>query len=837
MAISVDDEKTTIRSEVSSSPGPRAWALPKPKPPGTVAILRRLLLGDPLVTSRLKHERLGKASGLAVFASDMLSSVAYATEEMLRILVPVLGLAAFGYVMPLSVVIGTLLFILLFSYRQTIKEYPTAGGAYSVTRDNFGVLPAQVAGFALLTDYIMTVAVSSAAGVFALTSFFPRLHPLRVYIAVCFVALITWGNLRGVRESARLFAFPAYFFIGTMGVMIVTGLVRLLTGTLEPLQHTAETALHEVETGGVAAAGFYLILRAFASGGAAATGIEAVSNGVSAFKPPEWKHARETLTYIVFIVTGLFIGIGVLATVIKPIPDPHEKTSLLAMIAQQVFGQGGFGKFMFGLVQLSTMLVLIFAANTAFTDFPRLASFEASDMFLPKAFTRRGYRLNFSTGIVFLAAASSALLILFQASVTRLIPLYAVGVFTSITLSQAAMARRHITRKHAGWVKGSLINGVGALSTGVVAVIIGVTKFRHGAWAIMLLAPIFIAFTIRINRHYRMERQASGATREELRPPSPRRHVAVVLAEAIDAKLIRALEFAHTIHPDRLICVHIASDADSSRAFFEEWNSIGPEVGLQTLVSKNGQVAEVARYVRSIAQEPDTLVTVVVPAPFRPEWLKRVTRGPLGYRISRALRRVANVNVCVVRELPGAFPETTYSGDRFRFRISPRPAYRAVIAVDKIDKALAKAIRYAKAIKPFELECVHVAVDPGYAAALVDEWIEQEIAAPLEVVGCEDRDIGRSFYNYLAGKAWNPRYAIMLIIPRRDFPMRWHFLLHDRTRRKIARAVSSLRNVYVVSVPYFLGELGEAKEKRGVADGADMTNTEAPARTESAVAV
>ncbi len=805
----VREDSRAVETAGGRATGPRPWALPSPKPPSTFAVLKRFVLGDPLSTSRLKEERLGRAAGLAVFASDMLSSVAYATEEMLRVLVPVIGLAAFGYVMPLHFLLAALLIVLLVSYRQVIKEYPTAGGAYMVTRDNFGILPAQVAGYALLTDYIMTAAVSSAAGVLALTSYFPGLHPYRVYIAVGFVFLISWGNLRGVRESARMFAFPAYLFLITVGSMIVIGVFKFLTGNLHQIDSYPEATSLTGESGAAAAVGIFLLLKAFASGGAAATGIEAVSNGVSAFKPPEWKYARDTLTIIVTLVVTIFLGIGFLASVMRPVPDPEEKVSVLATIAREVFGGSAPGKAMFGLVQLATMLVLIFAANTSFTGFPRLASFEASDMFLPKIFTKRGYRLNFSTGIIFLACAAAALLIVFQASVTRLIPLYAVGVFTSITLCQAGMTRHHLHRREEGWKKGVVINGLGAAVCSVVAVIIGVTKFSHGAWAVILVAPFFIVWTVRVNRHYRLEQAASAASREDFVGEVPRRHVVVVLAERIDGKLIRALEFAQTLGPERVVCIHLSGEVESSHAFVEEWNSVGPEVGLQALVCREGEVAEASRYVRSIAADSDTMVTVVVPAPFRPSWLSRLWRGPLGYRISRALRKVQNVNVCVVRELPGAIPETTYSGDRFRFRISPRPSYRAVVAVEKIDQALVRAIKYARAIRPFELECVHVAVDPEYAAGLVDQWIRLEIPEPLEVVSCEDRDIGRAVFNYLSAKAWNPRQAVLLILPRRDFPKRWHFVLHDRTRRKIARAISALRNVYVVSVPYFLGLNGE----------------------------
>lgn len=798
-------ERTRVDTGVQPSAPLSPSLLPKPKPPGLGGILRRLFLGDPLATSQLHHQRLGRASALAVFGSDMLSSVAYATEEMLRAMVPVIGVLAFSFVLPVSLAVAVVLILVMLSYRQTIKAYPSAGGAYTVSRENLGKLPSQIAAYALLSDYILTVAVSTAAGVFAVTSFFPAVYPYRVALALTFVAIIAWGNLRGVRESGRLFSFPAYFFIVTVGLLLVVGILKLITGQLDALSSSAHTVGLPAD-GEVAGVGIFLLLKAFASGGAAATGIEAVSNGISAFRPPEWKHARQTLTIMVLIATSIFLGIGTLAWAVRPIPDPDEKVSVLAMLAQTTFGSGTIGKFLFGMVQLATALVLIFAANTSFADFPRLASTGAADLVLPRVFMKRGYRLNFSNGILILAVAAAFLLVVFQASVHRLIPLYAIGVFTSITLSQIGMSVHHLRIKEPGWQRGLAINGLGAAATGVVAIVIAAAKFTHGAWIIIAIGPLFILWMSRVSRHYRMEMAASRVSREDLRIPQSARHIAVVLAERIDPKLVRALEFAVTIRPDNLVCVHLGQTSAESAAFAEEWATLGPDVELTTITAGSRKVQEAAEFIRELAADPSVLVTVVVPSPFRTSIVTRFFRGPLGYRISRALRREPNINVCVVRELPGAFPETTYTGSNFRFRISPRPSYRAVIAVDRVDKSLARAIRYARAIKPFELECVHIAADPGYAAALADEWIEKGIEEPLEIVGCEDRDVGRAFYNYLAAKAWNPRHAILLVMPRRDYPHRWHVLLHDRTRRRIASAVATLRNVYVVSVPYFLGD-------------------------------
>ena len=446
------EERATHRS-VDTSLRPA-----RPARPDRASRIKRRIVGAPLATERLIHERLGKPTALAVFASDNLSSSAYATEEILRVLVAGgLGVAVFSRVVPITIALLLVLGVLLFSYRQTIRAYPQAGGAYLVTRDNFGVKPAQVAGVALLTDYILTVSVSVAAGTAALTSVFEGLHTWRVPISLGFIVILTFGNLRGVRESGRIFATPTYFFLLMMGILLGSALFRMVTGSLA--QPTSHFPLPPTEN----VAGFaliFLVLKAFASGGAAVTGVEAISNGVPAFKPPEWKNAITTLMWMGSLLGAMFLGLSILAAQMHIVPDPHEKVTVLAQIARGVFGGSGIGDVLFVAVQAATMLILVLAANTSYADFPRLASFHAGDRFLPSQLTRYGDRLVFSNGIVVLSVFAGLLVVVFKASVTNLIPLYAIGVFTSFTFSQAGMAKHHTTLREAGWKKGLAINGV-----------------------------------------------------------------------------------------------------------------------------------------------------------------------------------------------------------------------------------------------------------------------------------------------------------------------------------------------------------------------------------------
>src|SRR4051812_26085564 len=462
-------------------------------PDSTRYRVKNKLLGPPLHTEQLEDERLGKPTALAVFASDNLSSSAYATEEMLRVLVPVIGLGAFALVVPITTALLVVLFFLILSYRQTIKAYPTAGGAYMVTRDNFGLLPAQVAGVALLTDYVLTVSVSVAAGTAALASAFKVFDPWILAISVVFVLVIALGNLRGVKESGRIFAVPTYFFILNMAILLGVGIWRSAAGTLAQASYAGANAVqngNHVLTFGSKGSGLLygaalaVVLHSFASGGAAVTGVEAISNGVPAFRQPAWKNARTTLVIMGSTLGVMFLGLSFLDAKMHVAPFGGSETpTVISQIGKLTYGTSTLGNLLYLALQAGTMLILVLAANTSFADFPRLASFHAGDNFMPRQLTKRGHRLVFSNGIIALAVSSIVLVIITGARVDHLIPLYAIGVFTSFTLSQGGMAKHHLTQREPGWRTGLFINGTGAVLSLVVDVIIAVTKFKpHGEW-------------------------------------------------------------------------------------------------------------------------------------------------------------------------------------------------------------------------------------------------------------------------------------------------------------------------------------------------------------------
>lgn len=461
-------------------------------------------------TADAPHQVIGKLVGLAVFASDALSSTAYATQEILMVLA-VAGTMAFGYSIPIAVAIVALMLIVTFSYEQTIHAYPGGGGAYIVARDNLGELPAQTAGAALLTDYILTVAVSISSGVAQIVSAFPYLHPYRVWIAVGLVGLVAVINLRGVKESGITFAIPTYFFVIAMFITVGVGLIRALAGGLGTVVNPPEMHVGEA----LATVTPFLLLHAFASGTSALTGIEAISNGITAFKEPRSRNAGITLLWMSGIMATLFFGITALAHGIGAVPSEAE--TVISQIARTVYGERNF---FYLAVIAGTALILVLAANTAFADFPRLGALHAGDGFLPRQLTYRGSRLVYSRGILALAVVASLLIIIFQASVTRLIPLYAIGVFLSFSLSQAGMARRwwkcgqlapgeemrepgSVLRFDRKWVFKMIVNGFGAVCTAIVMVVFAVTKFSEGAWIIILLTPLLVAGFFTIHHHYK----------------------------------------------------------------------------------------------------------------------------------------------------------------------------------------------------------------------------------------------------------------------------------------------------------------------------------------------
>ncbi len=635
--------------------------------------LKAKVLGRALHNDQLAHERLGKPTALAVFASDALSSTAYATEEILRTLLffgAGVGVLAFTYVLPITVALVCVLVILVFSYRQTIKAYPTAGGAYTVTKDNLGIIPAQVAGVSLLTDYILTVAVSVSAGVAALYSVVPALYAWRVVIALGFITLIAVGNLRGVKESGRIFAVPTYAFIFAMFTMILTGLVRsVFGGGLHHVPPTDPAALKA--TGSIS---LFLILHAFASGGAAMTGVEAISNGVTAFKPIEWKHARQTLVIMGTLLATMFLGISWLAAKMWVVPS--DSKTVIAQIAQAIYGTSPFGHGLYVFTLGATMFILVLAANTSFADFPRLASFAADDRFLPKQLTKRGHRLVFSNGIIALALVAAIPVVIFQADVTKLIPLYAIGVFTSFTLSQAGMARKHITDKEPGWKVGLFVNGLGAITTAVVTVVIGTFKFGGGAWFIMVLVPVLVVILVRLNKAYEAEKaELEHEAREAVTAPILRYHTVLVMIENIDQSSARAVQYARSLTPDDLRAVHIGTDEDHAADLAEEWTRLGlARVPLEIVECPDRRISRCAlEVVAEAANEGNTEVSVLIPRREYTRFWHRFLHDHTADAIAKALADVPHANVTFVPYHLGKRPDVVLEASGHHRRLTSAP--------------------------------------------------------------------------------------------------------------------------------------------------------------------
>jgi amino acid transporter len=614
---------------------------------------KRRLLGPPLHNEQLEEERLGKPTALAVFASDNLSSSAYATEEILRVLIPAVGVAAFALVVPITLAMLAVLAVLILSYRQTIKAYPTAGGAYMVTRDNFGLLPAQVAGVALLTDYVLTVAVSVAAGVAAVVSAFSALTPYSVPLSVACICLISYGNLRGVKESGRIFAAPTYFFILNMVVLLGLGISRLLFGDLPVADHTPGGLQHfGTQTGGlIMGASLFVVLHAFASGGAAVTGVEAISNGVPAFRQPAWRNARTTLVIMGSLLGVMFLGLSILGAHMKVAPFKEGTPTVISQIGELVYGGSPVGHALYYALQAGTMLILVLAANTSFADFPRLASFHAGDNFMPRQLTKRGHRLVFSNGIFFLAGFAILLVVLTGAKVDRLIPLYAIGVFTSFTLSQAGMARHHLREREPGWRGGLVINGVGAVMTLVVDIVIAITKFTHGAWVIVALVPLMVVFLVRLSRQYETEaEQLERNVPEAIAAPILRRHVVLVFVDRLDLAVARAIQYARTLVPDELRAVHFALDQQRANELADGWARYGmTRIALDIADCPDRRLprAAVDLVARDLANG-ETEVSVLLPdRKYRGFW-RRILHDQTADGIERAVSRLPHANVTTV---------------------------------------------------------------------------------------------------------------------------------------------------------------------------------------------
>ncbi|MGB9738035.1 MAG: amino acid permease [Chloroflexus aggregans] len=599
------------------------------------AQIKRILVGRPIATEHQHQERLNKVTALAVFSSDALSSVSYATEAILTILV-LGGSVALGLSLPIAVAIAMLLLIVGFSYRQTIHAYPQGGGSYIVTRDNLGDLPGLIAASALLIDYVLTVAVSISAGVAAITSLatnwgFPGVRDYAVEIALLCILVVTIANLRGAKESGLIFSVPTYAFIASILSIIVVGVSQDLLFGVEPVRHSIDPDIPPVgET-----LSLWLILRAFAAGCTALTGIEAISDGVQAFKAPEARNASITLTWMIGLLVTMFLGITWLADAHRAVPNEFTHETIVSQIARTIFGIGPVYVF----IQIATALILVLAANTAFADFPRLASFLARDRFLPRQFASRGDRLVFSNGILVLGLFSALLVIIFQANEIAMLPLYAVGVFTSFTLSQSGMVRRHLRLRQPGWTRSAIINGFGATLTSIVLVILMITKFVHGAWMVILTIPVLVMMFRGINLHYQRvaeQLSLSGA----VVPPELRRHTAIVLISGIHRGVLPALQYARSIAPDNVTAVYVDLDPEATEKLRKRWQDWGCGIPLVVLESPfRSLINPIVRYIEEVeTRYGDDVITVILPEFVPARWWEHLLHNQTGILIKTALR-------------------------------------------------------------------------------------------------------------------------------------------------------------------------------------------------------
>src|SRR6266540_4227171 len=576
---------------------------------------KRVLLGPPLKTSQLVNERITKRVALAVFSSDPISSTAYATEEILRVVVLA---SAIALTLPISLAIAGLLLLMVISYRQVIDAYPSAGGAYVVSRDNFGNVVASVAGAALLIDYILTVAVSVSSGVGNMISAFGPDNPLvpwQVEIAIGFIVLLAWGNLRGIREAGRIFAIPTYLYVVSMGAMVGMGIVRVLTGSLDNVSYSAADQAGLIGHGqAVEAVTLFLVLRAFASGTTALTGVEAVSNGVSAFRRPEARNAKTTLLVMAFIMGSLFLGISFLAGHLGIKPFQDEVPTVVAQLGQHVLGSSPLGHAFFLLTQGATLMILVLAANTSFSGFPLLASFAAGDALLPRQLRKRGHRLVYSNGILVLAG----------------------------------MTKRHWKVRERGWRYGLVVNGVGGLVTLVVLMVIVVAKFTAGAWMVCIAIPLLVIFLLRTQKAYRSEvRELKVEASQRLAPPKPR-HEVVVLVEDLDQATLAALQYARQLNPLNITAVHIAIDPDHARELSHLWSKVQIPVPLEVVDAPDRNLLATVEETVAERVRPDTEVSVLLPKRSFSNFWNRILHDRTALGIFKVLGEMDNVNVTIV---------------------------------------------------------------------------------------------------------------------------------------------------------------------------------------------
>ena len=614
--------------------------------------IKRKFLGNPLNRHTLSHQRLGKRYALGILSSDCISSSAYGSEQILLALVPAFGVAAFAMLMPMTAIILIILTIVTLSYRNVISVYTKVGGAYNVSRDNFGPVVAQVAAVALMLDYIVTLAIQSAAGIAAIISTFPELDRWKIHMTLAVILLLTYGNLRGVKEAGKAFALPTYLFVGSMAVVFIIGIYRELTGGLAVLEINQPGAVPIGESQGLLSfAAIFILLRAFANGGSSLTGLEAISDGVALFKNPEHVNARRTLVIMSCILGSLVLGVSYFAHKIYAMPYESGTPTVISQIAKTILGDSAFGSAFFILVQAATMLILFAGANTTYSAFPILVNFVANDGYLPNWLTKRGHRLNFSNGILLLTAFAMVLVVATGASVEHLVAFYALGVFTAFTLTGFGMAKHATTHKDKGWQFKYVINGLSGLISLVVVIIFAIVKFTEGAWVVVVITPILVTIFLRLRRQYTQEQKALNITVQNSRATSITRHDVTVLIDSFDLATIGAIRYARSLNPRNLSAVHFVIDDRRAEAISNEWakNEACSDVPLELIDCPDRRLANAAvDYAVRVTASPDVELTLLLPRRSYSKFLGWLLHDQTAEDIARPISQLERVVATIV---------------------------------------------------------------------------------------------------------------------------------------------------------------------------------------------
>ncbi|HEX7248581.1 MAG TPA: APC family permease [Actinomycetota bacterium] len=752
--------------------------------------LKRLFLGRAIASEKAEHQLLPKFLALPVFSSDALSSNAYATEEMMLVLVAA-GAGALGLRLPIALAIAALLAIVVTSYRQTVRAYPTGGGSYIVARENLGMIPGLVAAAAILTDYTLTVAVSITAGTSAIATVAPDLLvPIRVPIAVGLVALVTLANLRGVKEAGSLFAIPTYGFVVMVAITLVTGFVRCLGDC-----PTAETAdLHiEVEH----TLSLFLIARAFSSGATALTGVEAIADGVQAFRRPQARNAATTLAVMGAVSITMFLGITALTQLlhVRITEEIAHELPVLAQIGDTVFDGG----FMYLALQVFTAGILILAANTAFQDFPRLASILARDRFMPSQFRNRGDRLVFSNGVVVLAGLAALLVWLFDANLTRLIQLYVVGVFTAFTLSQAGMVRRWLRTREGNWQRSAIINGVGAATTGIVLVVVTITKFAGGAWIVIVAMPIIVLFFWGVHHHYEHVARILKARRLTGRDVAS--GTMLLLVPDLGLATRDAVAYLLAVRPAEFSALYVGPSEAYDRVT-SEWSVVAPRMGaLERLDGADRHlVRSVRRFVRAMPRhEGDRFLTVIIPELLPRNTFWQFLQHREAFLLKTALLFEPRVVVTDVPLVP-AEERPSWLGDR------PLEPERTVVLVpvSAVHDPAVRAVIYGKSLNPTSIEAIYMVTDPDEVRGVVEEWHERQLDVPLVMVEAPFRDLGPPLLEEIRSHTSRGDTIVTVVLPELVPRHWWENLLHNQTALFFKRVLLFEPGVVVTSVPFHL---------------------------------